>query len=224
MTLTVLLAAGAANNDRYGPHIATALARAGIKAALNFDNQINADVEKRFAGTDGAGVDAEALARPDDNFVDLYVAYLNAPSTGRAILGEAGHADLLRRLEPGQHAWWVASAGRDAYIDEGFTRGTVPPRLAFSQGGAPVELRDLDLSPAPPKGAPPLNAALVLRVPPMSGIDPASPVRFELTLTRARGSMLPVLTQRSVSLDYQAPEALFFRPPAPFTSARYSMQ
>jgi len=49
----------------------------------------------------------------------------------------------------------------------------------------------------------------------MSGIDPASPVRFELTLTRARGSMLPVLTQRSVSLDYQAPEALFYRPPAP---------
>ncbi|HOY01391.1 MAG TPA: 4Fe-4S binding protein [Zoogloea sp.] len=175
----------------------------------------HADVEQRFAGSDGAGVDAEALARPDETFIDLYVAYLNAPTIGRAILGDTGHADLMRRLEPGQHAWWVASAGRDAYIDEDFTRGTVPARLAFSQGGAPVELRDLDLSPRPPEGAPPLNAALVLRVPPMSGIDPASPVRFELTLTRARGSMLPVLTQRSVSLDYQAPEALFFRPPAP---------
>ena len=175
----------------------------------------HADVEQRFAGSDGAGVDAEALARPGETFIDLYVAYLNAPTIGRAILGETGHADLMRRLEPGQHAWWVASAGRDAYIDEDFTRGTVPARLAFSQGGAPVELRDLDLSPRPPEGAPPLNAALVLRVPPMSGIDPASPVRFELTLTRAKGSMLPVLTQRSVSLDYQAPEALFFRPPAP---------
>lgn len=175
----------------------------------------NADVEQRFAGSEGAGVDAEALARPGETFIDLYVAYLNAPTIGRAILGDAGHADLMRRLEPGQHAWWVASAGRDAYIDEGFTRGTVPARLAFSQAGAPVELRDLDLSPRPPGGAPPLNAALVLRVPPMSGIDPASPVRFELTLTRAKGSMLPVLTQRSISLDYQAPEALFFRPPAP---------
>lgn len=175
----------------------------------------HADVEQRFAGSDGAGVDAEALARPGETFIDLYVAYLNAPTIGRAILGETGHADLMRRLEPGQHAWWVASAGRDAYIDEDFTRGTVPARLAFSQAGAPVELRDLDLSPRPPEGAPPLNAALVLRVPPMSGIDPASPVRFELTLTRAKGSMLPVLTQRSVSLDYQAPEALFFRPPAP---------
>lgn len=175
----------------------------------------HADVEQRFAGSDGAGVDAEALARPGETFIDLYVAYLNAPTIGRAILGETGHADLMRRLEPGQHAWWVASAGRDAYIDEDFTRGTVPARLAFSQAGAPVELRDLDLSPRPPEGAPPLNAALVLRVPPMSGIDPASPVRFELTLTRAKGSMLPVLTQRSVSLDYQPSEALFFRPPAP---------
>ena len=175
----------------------------------------NADVEKLFAGTDGADVDTEAIAKPADTFTDLYVAYLNAPTIGRAILGDTGHADLLRRLERGQHAWWVASAGRDAFIDEGFTRGTVPARLSFSQAGGPVELRDLDLSPRPPAGAPPLNAALVLRVPPMSGIDPASPVRFELTITRAKGSMLPVITQRNVVLDYQAPEALFSRPPAP---------
>lgn len=175
----------------------------------------NADVEQRFAGSEGAGVDAEALAHPQATFIDLYVAYLNAPTIGRAILGDAAYADLMRRLEPGQHAWWVASGGRDAFIDEAFTRGTVPPRLAFSQGGGPVELRDLDLAPAPPAGAPPLNAALVLRVPPMSGIDPASPVRFELTLTRAKGSMLPVITQRSASLDYQAPAGLFRRPPAP---------
>ena len=175
----------------------------------------NADVEQRFAGSEGAGVDADALARPDATFVDLYVAYLNAPTIGRAILGDAGHADLMRRLEPGQHAWWVASSGRDAFIDEGFTRGTVPPRLAFSQDGGPVELRDLDIAPAPPAGAPPLNASLVLRVPPMSGVDPASPVRFELTLTRAKGSILPVITQRSAVLDYQPPAGLFLRPPAP---------
>ncbi len=175
----------------------------------------HAEVEQRFAGSEGAGVDPEALARPDATFIDLYVAYLNAPTIGRAILGDVGHADLMRRLEPGQHAWWVASSGRDAYVDEAFTRGTVPPRLAFSQDGGPVELRDLDIAPAPPTGAPPLNAALVLRVPPMSGVDPASPVRFELTLTRAKGSMLPVITQRSAALDYRPPADLFRRPPAP---------
>ncbi|WP_296574348.1 4Fe-4S binding protein [Zoogloea sp.] len=198
--------------DVYEARSFDALLKSGAIGRLHLSH---ADVEQRFAGSDGAGVDAEALARPGETFIDLYVAYLNAPTIGRAILGDAGHADLMRRLEPGQHAWWVASAGRDAYIDESFTRGTVPARLAFSQAGAPVELRDLDLSPRPPVGAPPLNAALVLRVPPMSGIDPASPVRFELTLTRAKGSMLPVITQRSAQLDYQAPEALFYRPPAP---------
>ncbi len=198
--------------DVYEAHSFDALLKSGAIGRLHLSH---ADVEQRFAGSDGAEVDAEALARPGETFIDLYVAYLNAPTIGRAILGDAGHADLMRRLEPGQHAWWVASAGRDAYIDESFTRGTVPARLAFSQAGAPVELRDLDLSPRPPVGAPPLNAALVLRVPPMSGIDPASPVRFELTLTRAKGSMLPVITQRSAQLDYQAPEALFYRPPAP---------
>ncbi|MDY0038056.1 MAG: 4Fe-4S binding protein, partial [Zoogloea oleivorans] len=57
----------------------------------------NADVEKLFAGTDGADVDTEAIAKPADTFTDLYVAYLNAPTIGRAILGDTGHADLLRR-------------------------------------------------------------------------------------------------------------------------------
>ena len=201
-----------ARQDVYEKHSFAELLAAGAIARLHLSN---ADVEKRFAGTDGAGVDAEALARPDDNFVDLYVAYLNAPSTGRAILGDAGHADLLRRLEPGQHAYWVATVGRDAFIDETFTRGTVPARLAFIQAGGPIELRDLDLAPRAPVGAPPLNAALVLRVPPMSGLDPASPVRFELTITRAKGSMLPILTRRDVGLDYQAPAGYFHRPPAP---------
>jgi hypothetical protein len=89
----------------------------------------HADVEQRFAGSDGAGVDAEALARPDETFIDLYVAYLNAPTIGRAILGDAGHADLMRR-EPGQHAWWVASAGRDAFIDDASPAAPCrPPRL-----------------------------------------------------------------------------------------------
>lgn len=198
--------------DVFAPRSFAQLVESGAIARLHLTH---ADVEQRFADSDGAGVDPEALAHPDATFIDLYVAYLNAPTIGRAILGEAGHADLLRRLEPGQHAWWVASGGRDAFIDESFTRGTVPPRLAFSQAGGPVELRDLDLAPAPPAGAPPLNASLVLRVPPMSGVDPASPARFELTLTRAKGSMLPVVTQRSVGLDYQPPAELFRRPPRP---------
>ena len=198
--------------DAFAPRSFAQLVESGAIGRLHLSH---ADVERRFAGSEGAGVDPEALARPDATFVDLYVAYLNAPTIGRAILGDAGHADLMRRLEPGQHAWWVASSGRDAFVDDAFTRGTVPPRLAFSQDGGPVELRDLDLAPAPPAGAPPLNAALVLRVPPMSGVDPASPVRFELTLTRAKGSMLPVVTQRSAVLDYQPPANLFHRPPAP---------
>ena len=204
----------------------TAEARADLYEARSFAQLVddgaighlhlrNADVEKLFTSTDAAGLDADALARPDDTFTDLYVAYLNAPTIGRALLGDAGHADLMRRLEPGQHAWWVATAGRDAFIDDQFTRGTVPVRLAFSQAGGPVELRDLDLSPKPPAGAPPLNAALVLRVPPMSGVDPASPVRFELTLNRSKGSILPQTFQKTVALDYQPPERLFVRPPRP---------
>lgn len=185
------------------------------EGAISHVRQTNAEVEALFAGTPGAGLDAEALARPTDTFVDLYVAYLSAPTPGRALLGEAGYRALQRILEPGQHAWWVATAGRDAFIDADFVRGTAPARLSLSQDGVPVELRDVDLDLRPPPGAPALNAMLALRAPPLAGIDPASPVHLELTVTRAKGEMYPQLTQRSVDLDYTAPQAWFERPPAP---------
>jgi NosR/NirI family transcriptional regulator, nitrous oxide reductase regulator len=175
----------------------------------------NRQVEALFADSELAGLDPEALARPDETFVDLYVAHLNAPTIGRAILGDAGYARMQRLREPGQNVWWFASAGRHAFLDPGFVRGTAPQRLGLAQDGAPLELRDFDLDPKPPAGSPPLNAALVLRTAPMAGIDPVRPHHFELTLIREKGLIRPEVARRSVGLDYAAPEALFTRPPAP---------
>lgn len=175
----------------------------------------NREAEALFADSDAAGRDADALAAPDDTFVELYVAWLNAPSIGRAILGDAGFAGLQLALDPGQHAWWVATAGRESFLDEGFVRGTAPARLVLRQGGVPFELRDADLDPRTPPGAPPLNASLVLKAAPLSGVDPGSPQDFELTIARSRGVILPDITRRTVTASYRTPEALIERPPAP---------
>lgn len=174
----------------------------------------HADVEALFAGTDGAGLDSSD-ASPDALVAELYVAYLNAPTLGRAILGDAGYTHLRGFLEPGQHAWWVATAGPDSLIDTHFVRGTSPERLSLQQHGTPFELRDFDTAPAPPPGAPALNAALVLRTSPLSGLDPAAEQTFELSFTRQRGQILPQRIHRSATLAYTPPADYFRLPPAP---------
>ena len=198
--------------DVFEPRTFAQLLESGAIGRLHLTNR---QAEALFADSELAGLDEEALAHPDDTFLDLYVAHLNTPTIGRAILGDKDYARMQRLREPGQNVWWVASAGRHAFLDKGFVRGTAPARLALVQDGTPLEFRDFDLDPAPPPGAPPLNAALALRTAPMAGIDPTRPHRFELTLVREKGLIRPEVARRTVSLDYAAPEALFIRPPAP---------
>ena len=155
----------------------------------------------------------QALARPDDTFIDLYVAYLNAPTIGRAIPGDAGHADLMRRLEPASTpGGWPAPGAMPTTS----TRASpaAPSRLALPSVRRRTSRAARSGSLARPRITPPLNAALVLRVPHV-GRRSGQPGALRTHLTRAKGSMLPVITQRSASLDYQAPEALFHRPAAP---------
>jgi len=175
----------------------------------------NREVEALFAGTEAAGIDAAALAEPDDTFLDLYVGYASIPTIGRALLGDDAHAALMRQLEPGQHVWWVATAGRYPLVDPEFVRGTMPRRLQFDQDGAPLELRDADVELRAPAGAPPLNAMLVLRAPPLAEVDPGRAVRLGLDVLRARGEMFPSLTRTTLALDYAPPARHLVRPPAP---------
>jgi len=214
---------GYADPGARGP---AARARPDVYEALGFDELVqrgwvgrvtvtNAEAEKLFAGTEGAEADEYGLAHADEALVTLYFAYLNAPSIGRALLGDTRHAALMAKLEDGQQALWVASAGRYLMIDDSFVPGTQPQRLSLTQDELPLEARDLVFDAPPPQGAPPLKATRVLRVLAEAGMDPGRPVQLALTVTRAKGMMLPRLTHQTVTLDYTAPEALLVYPPKP---------
>jgi len=189
-----------------------ALVKGGYVGRLSLRND---EIEALFADSDGAGQDAEGLAAPAEIGVDFYVGYLNAPTIGRALLGEGMYDYLMRNLQPGQQAYWVATAGRLALVDERFVRGTPPQRLALTQDQAPYEARDLDLELVAPAGAPRFNSLLAVQIPPMSGLDPGQVAQFGLTLARSRGAILPLVTERTVSLDYAPPAALLRYPPKP---------
>ncbi|MBI4985159.1 MAG: 4Fe-4S binding protein [Rhodocyclales bacterium] len=175
----------------------------------------NAEVERLFAGSDAAGSDAEALRQPDALFVEVLVAYLNAPNVGRNLLGDAAWAELQAYLQDERPAFWIATRGRQPLVDAAFVPGTPPPLLALAQRGLPLELRDANRDYARVAGVAGLNAALILTVPAHAGLDPGQPMEFRLTLSRARGEILPVVTQRQAVLDFRPPAALFDYPPRP---------
>jgi transcriptional regulator of nitric oxide reductase len=175
----------------------------------------NAETEKLFAGTEGAGSDAEALQKPGDLFIELFVAYLNAPNIGRNLLGDAAWASLQSHLQDDRPAFWVATRGRYPLIDEAFVPGSSPPRLELVQQGLPIQLRDANRDYARAPVLDNLNAALILAVQPLAGLDPGQAMDFRLTISRVRGVILPVVTQEQVSLHYVPPPALFDYPPKP---------
>lgn len=175
----------------------------------------NAEVERLFVGTDNAETDEEGLRAPDDRFVELYIAYLNTPSIGRSLLGEAQYQMVMARNFDNRHLWWIGSTGRYAIIDEKFVPGGQSARLAMMQHGMYHELRDQGVETVDVPGIPNLDTSLIFGVIAESGIDPGRPLDLKLTLTRAKGSILPVVTHQSATLTYAPPGELFNFPPLP---------
>ena len=162
-----------------------------------------------WAGTEGAGVDTHGLAHPGDTLVELYVAYLNAPTIGRALLGDIGWKNLMGKLDEGQQALWIGNAGPYPMVDERFVPGGIPQRLSLYQDGLSLELRDMVFDFAPPTGAPPLNASQIFTVYAGAGMDPGRTMELRLLLIREKGMILPQITRQTATLSYAPPETLF---------------
>ena len=175
----------------------------------------NRDVEKLFQGTDGAGADQEALAQPDDVYVDLYVAYLNAPTIGRGLLGDEGYKVLMDRNFDNRHLWWIGVAGRYQIVDDDFVPGAQSPRLALRQSGGFLDFRDQGVENLETTAPVKLQMSRVFGLRGDSDVDPGSPVDLVATLTRAKGQMLPIFTHQQASLSYKPPPYLFAYPPKP---------
>ena len=176
------------------------------------------DVELLFAGSAGAGLDPEALARPGALFIDLYLAWASAPSIGRNLLDASSWQRLSARLEPGDHALLVMSAGRHGILTEDFVRGSVPQRIVLRQDGLPLEMRDLDLElalRAPLPTSLPVKEIVALRVIAQAGLDPSRPLDFTLPLTRSKGIVFPEQITRALPVRYALPARLYSKPAPP---------
>ncbi|SFD94704.1 4Fe-4S binding protein [Massilia yuzhufengensis] len=194
--------------DVFEPMSLQALLDAGLVEHLRVPNR---DVELLFSGSPGAGLDPEALARPGETFIDLYLAWASVPAVGRNLLDEASWKRLAARLDPGDHALLVMSAGRHGLLANDFVRGSVPQRIALRQDGLPLEMRDLDLE-LGLRVALPVTEIVALRVIAQAGLDPSQPLDFSLPVTRSKGIVYPEQITRTIPLRYQLPAQLYSKP------------
>lgn len=177
----------------------------------------NADVQALFEGTIWQHDDPEAVAAPDDVYLDLWVADLGPPAVARAALSEEGLAELdrFRELSPHDEPVLVIGRGRHGLVSEDFVRNTAPGWISAEQGGLPVALRDADLTgelsadvPAALHDAP----RLILRADRRLGFDPASPWTLKVSAVRQRGMFRPEIGQVELSAEHVSPERFFVRP------------
>ncbi|WP_432698321.1 4Fe-4S binding protein [Marinobacterium sp. YM272] len=167
----------------------------------------NTEVENAFSPGTGSGASGD--------FADLYVTYLNTPTTGRYLLGDSHYERLMQeKLEPGAHAIAVLNRGPYSIMGEEFVRGTAPDRLALEQNGIQIELRDMDfynaIDPELPSDLPAFQEFRLFSIPSGAGFDPASPWFLSLVVSRAQGYLRPD-ELRSFNTRYQMPERFFER-------------
>lgn len=175
----------------------------------------NSDIEKKFADTIGSNLDPDAIAHPNDIFIDLYMAYVSVPGIGHNLLSESAWRKVQDRLDPGDHAILVMSKGRYSIIGDEFVRGTTPDRIALKQDGLPIEMRDLDLElklkqdPGVDLG---METVTVFKIISQAGLDPARPFDFVLPVTRAKGIVYPEKIIRNFPFTFKLPARFYTVP------------
>ncbi|NVO12457.1 MAG: regulatory protein NosR [Rhodoplanes sp.] len=174
-----------------------------------------ADINEAFAKSGNAAAIANPEpGDPDETFVELYVALASVPTIGESLLGEAGYAQLLRRLKPGQQALLIAGDGLYSYKGSGYVRGGLFDRIQLLQDGNAARFRDRDherIGSLAAADAPDLREIGVFVVPEETGFDPVEPFQLQLMVQRATGVRDKAFL--SVDLGYTLPEAYVKREP-----------
>lgn len=84
------------------------------------------------------------LAPSSRPYIDMYFGYLNNPSVGKSVLGDAAWQSLMERLKPDEHAIFIIANGQESFKGSGFVRGGIYDRVQVSQDGDTTTFRDTD--------------------------------------------------------------------------------
>ncbi|MFC3681356.1 transcriptional regulator NosR [Bacterioplanoides pacificum] len=175
---------------------------------------LRSDVDTAFQGTAAEHIDTASADQADDTFIDLYLAYLNAPTVGRNLLGDNQYRFLMQELKAGEHAIAVLANGMYSFKGSGYVRGGIFDRVQLRQFSDVISFRDLDqqrLYDVMADGTPEFNEKSVFIIRDKAHFDPGTDWTLELLVRRQTGPVDGVFT--SFELGYQLPQNYFERPP-----------
>lgn len=173
----------------------------------------NADIDRAFEGTEAEGVDQAPAERSGETFIDLYTAWLNAPTIGRNLLGDNQYRFLMEDLKPGEHAIAVLGSGEYSFKGSGYVRGGIFDRVQVRQFGNIISFRDRDhirLNDVFAEGIPPFREMAIFIVREENLFDPGTPWTLELLVRRQTGPVDSIFV--SFELPYETPEQYIDRP------------
>lgn len=150
----------------------------------------------------------------DNDFIELYFAFVNIPIIGKNLLGEVEYQRLLESLKPGEHALMVFSRGTYSYVSANFIPQTVPARLSVVQGGFPVDIRDIDFysyyDPSFNVEIPNFEQQNIFRIKSQSGFEISQP--FDISLAVNYNQSFLSTQQHQFTTDLLLPKELFYTP------------
>ncbi len=185
----------------------------------------HSEVEEAFKETSEAGNFNAETCQPGqacDIFIDLYYSYLNPPTIGRNLLGEAGYNWLMGELGPGEHAIAVMANGVYSFKGSGYVRGGIFDRIQLVQGEQTILFRDRDhhrMEDVFLRGMPKFQEKEIFIIRQGYEFDPGSPWQLELLVRRQVGALQSVYT--TFTAEYEIPEAYIERatpPPSAITA------
>lgn len=162
---------------------------------------------------EGMVPETAGTALADATFIDLYYAYLNAPTIGRNLLGDSQYQWLMSELAPDEHAIVVLARGDYSFKGSGYVRGGIFDRIQLIQDDRTITFRDLDhhrLSDVYAAGMPTFTEMDIFVIRAGAEFDLGSPWQAELLVRRATGPLTSEFV--SFSGDYALPEAYLERP------------
>lgn len=140
-------------------------------------------------------------------FSDVYFAYLNTPTMGQNLLGEAGFARLNEELNANEQALLVLSSGMYRHVPDDFIPATAPDRLVLVQNDHAIELHDMNFNNGAVKEL--LNVPLdgfeahIFRIKTHNAFNPAEAAGLRLNVKLRRNHLVESNTQldRGFQLD-----------------------
>jgi len=171
------------------------------------------DIDLAFKDTNASDIDVATDSQKQDTFIDLYYTYLNAPTSGRNLLGESEYKWLMDTLKPGEHAIAVMASGRYSFRGNGFVRGGIFDRISLAHKGIDINFHDLDyyrLNDIYPAGFPKFEEMAIFIIRDHYNFDPGLGWDLNLLVRRQVGPIESTFV--NFSMPYQTPENYITRP------------